>query len=56
MIRNSYLGCQYRDLLTNFQREWIEHPGLVRQRGYTQLKTWRSDPFARRDACRGPYR
>src|SRR6266853_2189172 len=54
MIRNSYLGCQYRDLRTNFQRGWIEHPSLVRQRGYTQLKTCRSDPFARRDACRGP--
>ena len=33
MIRNSYLGCQYRDLRTNFQRGWIEHSSLVRQRG-----------------------
>jgi hypothetical protein len=32
MIRNSYLGCQYRDLRTNFQRGWIEHSSLVRQR------------------------
>ena len=53
MIRDSYLGCQYRDLRTNFQRGWIEHPALVRQRADTQLKTWRSDPVARRDACRG---
>ena len=42
MIRNSYLGCQYRDLRTKFHRRWIEHPSLVRQRADMQLKTWRS--------------
>jgi len=42
MIRDSFLGCQYRDLRTKFHRRWIEHPSLVRQRADMQLKTWRS--------------
>jgi RNA polymerase sigma factor (sigma-70 family) len=43
MIRDSYLGCQYRDLRTKFHRGRIEYPALVRQRGDTPGKTWRSD-------------
>ena len=35
MLRDSCLGCQYRDLRTKFRGGWIEHSTLVRQRGGT---------------------
>jgi hypothetical protein len=56
MIRDSYLGCQYRDLRIKVDSEWISIQLSLGNQAAQQLKRGHPIYVVHRNACVGSFR